>query len=176
MSIFNDLKKQILLEQLNDSELRKVARLVEVRNYSKGDPMFRENELSIGIYMIKSGTVEITKKLPIDLKTKVMITMRNLQNCCEIRKAPDGWRQVFATLIDGYFFGELSIVEGRKKHGADADATEHTEILFIRTNKFNKLVDTDPVIMLKIMKLIAKFESRKIRIIDKQILKILIGI
>lgn len=151
MPELDDLKRQMLLEGLDDAELAAIADVVEPVKFVKGDHVFRENEPTMGLYMIKSGEVEITKLLPIDLKTKMLITVRNTQNCCEIRKTPYGWRQVFATLLEGQFFGELSVIEGRKKHGADADATEDSELYLIRPERFAAVESSKPAAMLKIL-------------------------
>lgn len=175
MSIFEDLKKQILFEGLDDHELESMVELVETVNFSKGDSVFREKEPTAGIYLIKNGEIEITKRLPIDLKTKMLITVRNTQNCCEIRKTPYGWRQVFASLIDGQFFGELSVVEGRKTHGADSDAVADSELYLIKAEKFNGIEEQKPLTMLKILRTIARVSSKNMRYLDRQLLKLLIG-
>ena len=175
MSIVEDLSRQILLEHLNPDEIEKVSKVVEKIKYSTNDSIFTETQPTKGIYMINYGEVEVSKKLSIDLKTKMLITLRNVQHCCDIRKTSDGWKQVFAKLIEGFFFGELSIVEGKVKHGADAVALEETEVYLIPTAKFNALCDANPVLLIKIMKTIAKSASKNVRHLDRQLLKILIG-
>lgn len=175
MSVLDDLKLQILFDGLDDSELESLVNMVEVLHFSKGSAIFREGEPTKGVYMIKSGEVEITKRLPIDLKTKMLIAVRNLQNCCEIRKTPKGWKQVFAKLIDGHFFGELSVIEGRKQHGADADALEDTELLLIRAEKFLEIEETRPESMLRVLRTIARISSKNLRMLDRQLLKLIIG-
>ncbi len=176
MSIFDDLKKKHLLcEGFDDDELRSLSGLVDVERFSKGDPVFRENGVSRGIYMVNSGGVEITKKLPVDLKSKMLITLRNMQQFCEIRKTTYGWKQVFANFIEGHFFGDLSVVEGREKHSADAYAIEDTELFFLSREKFDELETTNPLIAAKMLKAIAKVISKNVRFMDGNLLKILIG-
>ncbi len=176
MSIVEDLKsKHLLLEGLDDNEINIVSELIEVVSFKKGDPVFRENGQTKGIFMINSGEVEITKKLPVDMKSKMLISLRNLQHCCEIRKTPYGWKQVFANLIDGHFFGELSIIEKRDKHSADAYALTDTELFLLGKDKFSKLETSNPLISAKIYKTIAKVSSKNVRLMDRQLLKILIG-
>ncbi|MBF0465301.1 MAG: cyclic nucleotide-binding domain-containing protein [Nitrospirae bacterium] len=176
MSLVDDLKRQILLDGIEGAELEKIAGMVDTFKVSKGDPIFRENEQTRGIYMINTGEVEITKKLPIDLKTKMLITMRNMQNCCQIRKTPFGWRQLFASLIEGQYFGELSVIEGKKKHGADADAVTDCEFYLLSPDKFAVIEATSPETILKMLKTIARVSSKNLRYLDRQLLKLLIGI
>ncbi len=176
MAIFDDLKsKHILCEGLDDGEIETIAGLVDTFNYSKNDPVFREKEPTSGIYMINSGEVEITKKLPVDIKSKLLISLRNIQHCCEIRKTPYGWRQIFATLVDGHFFGELSVIEDKTQHGADADTTEDSELFLLRKESFNLLETKHPLIIAKILRTIAKISSINVRHLDRQLLKVLVG-
>ncbi|MBF0474059.1 MAG: cyclic nucleotide-binding domain-containing protein [Nitrospirae bacterium] len=175
MSIVEDLSRQILLENLNPEEIKVIASAVEAIKFSTNDPIFTEGQHTKGVYLINYGEVEISRKLPIDLKTKMLITLRNVQHCCDIRKTPYGWKQVFAKLIEGFFFGELAIVENLEKHTIDAIALEDTEVYLIRTNKFNEMCDANPHLLIKIMKTIAKTASKNVRNLDRQLLKILIG-
>ncbi|KJR41555.1 transcriptional regulator, Crp/Fnr family [Candidatus Magnetoovum chiemensis] len=175
MSILKDLKNQMLFENLDEEELTIFADNITKMQLSKGDPIFRENEPTLGLYLVKDGEVQITRQMPVDLKTKMLITVRNVQNCCEIIKTPQGWKQVFANLVSGNFFGELSIVEGRKKHGADADAIEDTELYLIKAEVFNEIETANPAVMIKILRTIAKYSSKRLRLLDRQLLKLIIG-
>ncbi|WP_420265823.1 cyclic nucleotide-binding domain-containing protein [Candidatus Magnetominusculus dajiuhuensis] len=176
MPVLAELKRQMLLDGLDEAELQSVAQVVEPLSFPRGDSVFRENEPTLGVYLIRSGEVEISRKLPIDLKTKMLITVRNTQNCCEIRKTPYGWRQVFAKLLDGQFFGELSVIEGKKKHGADAEVIEDAELYLIRSDKFAEIEASAPSTMLKILRVVARVSSKNMRYLDKQLLRLLIGI
>lgn len=175
MSIIKDLGRQILLEHLTPDEIKKISTIVEKIKYEPDEPIFTEGQHTKGIYMINYGEVELSKKLPLDLKTKMLITLRNVQHCCDIRKTPYGWKQIYAKLIEGFFFGELSVVENKEKHGVDAIALEETEVYLIRTEKYNKVCEENPVILIKTMKTIAKTASKNVRNLDRQLLKIIIG-
>jgi CRP-like cAMP-binding protein len=175
MSIIEDLSRQILLEHLNPDEINLISTVVEQIKFSTNEPIFTQGQQTKGIYMINYGEIEISKKLPIDLKTKMLISLRNVQHCCDIRKTPLGWKQVYSKLIEGFFFGELSIVENKDKHGVDAIALEDSEVYLIPTKKFNDICDANPTLLIKIMKTIAKSASKSVRNLDRQLLKILIG-
>ncbi len=168
------LKKQILLEDLENDELVKVYKLLEKKKFSKGDYIFKEKEPTAGIYMMDSGIVELKKSLHIDMKTKMLIMIRNIKSD-EIRHTSHGWEHVFAIPKEGRFFGELSIIEGREKHGAEAVAAEDTELFLLKTEKYNQLAATEPMIMAKITKNIAKIVSRTLRRLDSRILNALTG-
>ena len=82
----SELKKQILFEDISNSELEKLAKVIKEVSLKKGEFLFKEGEDTKGIYMIRSGKIEIN-----------MVT-------------PDGWKQTLAVLSTGNFFGELSII------------------------------------------------------------------
>ncbi len=151
MVSIKDLKKQVLLKELNDEEIGKIAGRVEIKKYLKGDVIFKEGSETKGIFMIHSGKVEISKV------------------------TPDGWKQTLAAFKDGHFFGELSIIEDRKLHGADALAIENADLYFIKTGDFKDMEKTDPSIMYKIMKTIARVASRNVHLMNEKLMKLLIS-
>src|SRR5574337_894945 len=128
----SDLKKQILFSDLTDAELGTIAQKIVVESYAKGKPIFKEGEPTKGIYLVKSGKVEISKN------------------------TPDGWKQTLAILRENHIFGELSVIADNKTHGADATAIEAAEIYRFKTEDFKAFEKTDTNMMYKIMKTIAR--------------------
>lgn len=146
-----DLKEQILLKDLNDEELQIISERVVVESYPLGKLIFMEGETTKGIYLIKKGKVEISKT------------------------TPDGWKQTLAVLSDGHFFGELSVIEDKKEHGAIATAIEDTGAFLIKTEDFKSLEKTNPELMYKIMKTIARVASRNVHTMNEKLVKLLIS-
>jgi CRP-like cAMP-binding protein len=144
------LKEQILLEDLDDSELEKVAAVVKEVPFKKGEYVFREKEETKGIFLIHSGKVEISK-----------IT-------------PDGWKQTLAVLAKSSFFGELSIIEHRH-HEANAVALEDTLILLIRKEDFERMENEDLLLATRIMKRLILVLSRNLRQMNEKFLNALIS-
>jgi len=143
------LREQVLLEDLDDSELRKVANVIQETTFKKGEHVFREKEETKGIFLLHSGKVEISK-----------IT-------------PDGWKQTLAVLTKGSFFGELSIIEHRL-HEANAVALEDTVILFIPKEDFEKMENEDLLLATRIMKRLILVLSVNLRQMNEKFLKALI--
>ncbi len=144
------LKNQVLLEDLQDSELDKITAIAQVLEFRKGDTIFREKENTKGLYLIKSGKVEISKL------------------------TQDGWRQTLAALSDGQFFGELSILENRQ-HEAAAAASETTVIILLTKEGFEKLEKDDAAIAFKIIKRIALVMCKNLRRMNDKFLNALIN-
>lgn len=147
----SELRKQILFSELNDAELAVIAQKVAVDNYPKGKAIFREGEPTKGIYLLKRGKVEISKN------------------------TPDGWKQPLAILTENHIFGELSVIEDKKTHGADATAMEPTELYLIKTDDFKAFEKTDANMMYKIMKTIALIASRNVHAMNEKLMKLLIS-
>ena len=146
-----ELQKQILFTDLTDTELEMVAQKIVLENYSKGQSIFREGEQTSGIYLVKKGKIEISKK------------------------TPDGWKQTLAVLAENQIFGELSVIENKKTHGADALAIEATEVYLFTTDKFKALEKSNPATMYKIMRTIARLASKNVHSMNDKLVKLLIS-
>jgi CRP-like cAMP-binding protein len=145
------LKNQVLFSDLTDAELTLMAQKVVMERYAKGKPIFREGEPTKGLYLIQSGKVEISKA------------------------TPDGWKQTLAVITENNLFGELSVIEDKKAHGADAIAREDTEVFRIDIADFKALENSDPALMYKVMKTIARIASKNVHTMNEKLLKALIS-
>mgnify|MGYP006268746629 CR=1 FL=1 len=146
-----DLKPQRLLSDLDDAELAVVAQKIQKEQYPKGSAIFREGEATRGICLIRKGKVEISKT------------------------TPDGWKQTLAVLAELHFFGELSVIEGRKPHSTNTTALDATELYRITTEDFKELELSHPVMMYKIMRTMARMASRNVHAMNEKLMKALIS-
>ncbi len=147
----SELRKQILFSDLSDAELSIIAQKIAVETYAKGKSIFKEGEPTKGIYLVKSGKVEISKN------------------------TPDGWKQTLAILTENHIFGELAVIEDKQTHGADATAIEATEVYRIKTEDFKTYEKSDTIMMYKIMKTIARIASRNVHAMNEKLMKLLIS-
>ncbi len=145
------LKKQVLFSDLTDAELGMMAQKVVTENHAKGTSIFREGEPTKGLYLVRRGKVEISKA------------------------TPDGWKQTLAVINENHMFGELSVIEDKKTHGADATAMEDTEVFRITLADFKALENSDTAMMYKIMKTIARIASKNVHTMNEKLLKALIS-
>lgn len=150
MATISELKKQILLEDISDSELEKLSKVIKEVSLKQGEFLFKEGEDTKGIYMIRSGKIGINKV------------------------TPDGWKQTLAVLTAGSFFGELSIME-KRKHEANAAAIEKSELLKLSKEDFEKMEKDDISLALQIFKKIALIMSKNLRRMNEKFLNALIN-
>jgi CRP-like cAMP-binding protein len=144
------LKKQVLLEDISNSDLEKIAKVVKRLSFKKGEYLFKEKEDTKGLYLIHSGKVEISKV------------------------TPDGWKQTLAVLRNGHFLGELSIIE-KRRHEATAVALENTEVFLISKHDFEKMEKQDSALTSKIMKKLVLIMSKNLRRMNEKFLNALIS-
>lgn len=146
----NELRKQVLFEDISDKELEKLAKVIKELTLKKDDFLFKEGDDTKGIYMIRSGKIEITKV------------------------TPDGWKQTIAVLTPGHFFGELSILE-KRKHEAIAVVIENTELLKLPKEEFEKMEKEDVALASQILKKLALVMSKNLRRMNEKFLNALIN-
>lgn len=146
----SELKRQVLFEGISDSELGKLTKVIKELSLKKGEFLFKEGADTKGIYMIRSGKIEINKV------------------------TPDGWKQTLAVLSIGNFFGELSIIE-KRKHEANAVAIENTELLKLPKEEFEKLEKEDVVLASQILKKLVFVMTKNLRRMNEKFLNALIN-
>lgn len=144
------LKQQVLLEDIDETGLQKIANITQQFVIKKGEQLFKEKDETKGLWMIQSGKIEIS------------------------RMTADGWRQTLVVLPAGHFFGELSILENRK-HVASATALEDSQLLLIPKEEFTNLVEKDCALALKLVIKIAIVMSKNLRRMNDKFLSALIS-
>ncbi|MCL4536394.1 MAG: cyclic nucleotide-binding domain-containing protein [Nitrospirae bacterium] len=145
-----DLKKQILLEDIEKEHLEKISEKIQILSLKKGDYAFKEKGDAKGIYLIHSGKLEISKT------------------------TPDGWKQTLTILGAGHFCGELSILENRK-HEADATAIEDTTVFLLSKEEFERIENDDLLLANIILKKLAFVLSRNLRRMNEKFLNVLVN-
>ena len=144
------LKNQILFQDLDKSGLNKMAKMSQKVSLKKGEQLFKEKDSTQGLYLINSGKVEIS------------------------RVTADGWRQTLVVLTAGHFFGELSILE-KRHHVATAVALDNTDLFLIPRDDFERLLVDDMSVACTIIKRIAIVMSKNLRQMNDKFLSALIS-
>lgn len=148
--MIKELKTYKLFTGLNDEEVGKFVPLASLIRFPADNLVFKEGDPSEGIYLVKSGKVEISKV------------------------TPDGWRQPLVLLQPGHFLGEIALLENTN-HRTDARTIEASELLLIPKGSFEEMERTEPFIMLKIIKNIAIISGMNIRRMNEKFIKALIN-
>ena len=127
-----------IFENLSLRELRTLEKMVYVRRHGPGEPIFHQGDPSLGMYIVKSGTVRI------------------------IRQFPEGQPRVMATLTVGEFFGELGLIDDAPRSAA-AVAQDATEVIGFFKPDLMALINHTPGLGLKILLRVANVLSARLR-------------
>ena len=131
-------------ENLSKRELKKIERIVHRRTYMPGEEIFRENQPGAGMYIIKSGSVDILMSLE------------------------GGGARTLAHLEEGDFAGDMTLLDEAPR-SASAVACEETEIIgFFRPDLFG-LLERDPRLGLKIVLRLAHMMAERLRYTNREL-------
>src|ERR1044072_3243218 len=107
-----------LFGSLSDDATHELLTLLKSRSVVAGTSLFRAGELGDAMYLIQSGRVRIA--VP----------------------DADGKEIVLAELAQGYFFGEMAIIDG-KQRSADAAVIEEAQLAVLSRENFLRSINTN---------------------------------
>ena len=132
------LKPLPLFKELTPAELANLASLFFEKVYSKNSTLFVEGMTGEILYVIKKGSVQITKK------------------------TASGAEAVLATLRDGEFLGEMSLIDNRPRT-ATARVAEESSLLVMTNKAFNTMMEKYPQVSLKVLMVFLKIANERLR-------------
>jgi CRP/FNR family transcriptional regulator len=121
------LKRIALLESLSDEELIHFIERMQVRQFKKNETCIHQEEYNNYMYMILEG--------------KVKVALTNI----------DGKEITLAIRHQGEFFGEMSLIEG-KKTSATVFALENSTVAMLHQDDFMYLLYTQKVFLDNLLK------------------------
>ncbi len=111
------------------------------KEYIKGDVIIREGEMGKEMFIIRSGSVTVTKE-------------------------QDGQTVILTTLKRGDFFGEMAILESAPRT-ATVTAREETRVVVLNVGSFLIKIRKDPTFAFTMLQKM----SNRIRLLNNQLLK-----
>jgi len=137
------LRANPLFQDLSEDDLEKVLEVVEEKIFKADGEIFDETLPGRELYIILKGKIRIVKS------------------------TRDGGRQTLSMLKEGNFFGELSLLDGRK-HSATAEAVEDSVLLVITQDGLRQIEQKHPKIALTVIKNMALKISGMLRQMNEQ--------
>ena len=132
------LAQVALFQGLNQSQLRKVAAICSAESLPSGALIFREGEPAHSMYILVSGKVRIS------------------------RKVPGMGEEALAIIEAGQYFGEMGVVE-ESVRSADAYAHEPSTVWRIDRAKFDQLLFTDKDLAYAVLWTLVRTLSTRLR-------------
>ena len=136
-----------LFRDLTPKELKTLERVVHARTYEAGETVFMENEPGAGMYVIRSGRIDVVLK-------------HNTLNPI-----------ILAELEPGDFFGEMALL-GDSSRSATAVARERSELIGFFHPDLVEIINLHPVTGSKITFGLAKTLSERLRYTNTQLREI----
>ncbi|MFC1555095.1 cyclic nucleotide-binding domain-containing protein, partial [candidate division KSB1 bacterium] len=121
----SELTRFPIFSALNPLEAMIIDRSIYRRKYKKGEVIVKERDASVGLYLINSGEVKVYKEIK-------------------------GIQIELATLQEGSFFGELTLLEERPR-SATIQASDRTEVLCLFRPDFLEILKHHPIICSKFL-------------------------
>src|SRR5687768_14455229 len=100
------LEASKLFRQLPAAELNPIIAAIQVKRFDSGREIFKEGDPGDGVYVVKSGQVEISALVG------------------------GGKRHSFSRVLPGDFFGEMAVLDSQAR-SASAQAEGDTEVYFV---------------------------------------------
>ena len=132
------LRSLPLFQELTAGELPQAATLFFEKAYSKNSTLFVEGMTGEILYVIRKGSVQITKK------------------------GGSGQEMVLATLKEGEFLGEMSLIDNRPRT-ATAKVAEESVLLVMTKKAFLTMMEKYPAIALKVLLVFLKIANERLR-------------
>jgi CRP/FNR family cyclic AMP-dependent transcriptional regulator len=124
------LRKVPPLADLTDSDLDSLQEDLQIRDYDKGEIIFRQGDISREVYIVLSGSVRVFKVSPSGEETSI---------------------QIFST---GDMIGELAAIDGLPR-SATAESIVRSELLVMAQERFVHHLRAMPDLALGMVKLLA---------------------
>ncbi len=126
-SVTEVLKQNVLFKTLTRREIRYLGSLVYERVYQTDEPIFKQNDRGIGMYVISKGRVAIRTQ------------------------STGGEELLVTTLAENSFFGELALVDPDNIRTASAIALERTVVIGFFKPDLMELLERKPAMGVKIL-------------------------
>lgn len=140
MSVAATLKAIPLFAHLADEELARMGELTRRRKHPKGSVILFEDDPGDALYVVIEGQVKV-----------VLI-------------GEDGREVILATLKDGDFFGEMSLIDDEPR-SAHVIAMENSNLLVLQRHDFQRCLENNPRIALGLLRALTK----RLRLADSKI-------
>jgi CRP/FNR family transcriptional regulator, cyclic AMP receptor protein len=127
----NALAKVALFANLDSKYIKGIAQICTERSFQPGDPLMKQGEDGIGLFIILSGRVRVEK---VDMSGK------------QVEIASNG---------AGDILGEFAVLDGAKRT-ATVTATEPTNCLVLASWEFTSFMKAHPEVAIDILPIVVK--------------------
>ncbi len=144
VDIVETLKTSPLFDEFNKREIQRIAHIAHKRSYREGEVIFRQGQVSAGMYIIVHGEVKISRRSGEDVEIPLV------------------------TMNAGEFFGDIGLIDDTPRT-ATAIALAPSYILGLFRPDLLQLMDRAPKLASKLLFKLAQIVATRLRITDEQL-------
>ena len=122
------LENSKLFSSLSSTECQPLYDVTKIRRFSAGTPIFIEGDQGDGLYVVRSGTVQISARVN------------------------QGERRRLGRIGAGDFFGEMAVIDNEPR-SATATAEVDTELYFIPSAAILQMLELSPKLAISLVSL-----------------------
>ena len=138
------LRNNFIFKDLSVREFNFVKKLVHYRIYRTGEPIFKQGELGVGMYIVVKGTIHISVE--------------------DLTGPQAESRTTFVTrLSSGDFFGEIALIENGSRRTATAIAADEVAVLGFFKPDLAEILERSPAIGVKILSKLSEVLARRLK-------------
>ncbi len=143
-NVLEALRQTYIFQTLSRRELRFLQGMVHVRRFKSGEPVFRQGEIGVGMYIVLQGALEIHADHHIDddVPTRKHLVTR---------------------LKSGDFLGELSLVENNSRRSATATALDDSVLIGFFKPDLLEILERQPHMGVKILLRLSEVLGRRLK-------------
>ncbi len=150
MAVNDVIKQTILFAQLGDDDVAMLAQAMEEKKLPSHTTLFLENMKGESMYVIQSGSIKLSKMIS------------------------EGEERMLTTLGAGDYFGEMALLEEGPRP-VSAIVVDDANILILRRSEFQRLMNEQPQVAMRIILGMYKSLSDRIRQASPQIQQQIMG-
>lgn len=153
------LQAMPLFAGLRDAQLQAVSTVLRPRSVLADAVILCEGDESDALFLLASGTVEVTKRFGFAVEERVAPTKQ----------------KTLIRLTAPQFFGEMGLLE-RSERSATITARTACDLLVITCADFEQLAEADHEIGYRVVRNIAVVLAQRLRRTDREVLKLTIAL
>ena len=160
MAIMKDtaiLKKVPIFNSLNDRELERLSKIFKEVSFPTGAEIIREGETGEQMFILKEGTVDISKTLTLKVSRR------------EFGQKEKTFIRLSAE--NGAFFGEMGMLEENFR-SATVSAVTNCKLFTVEKVDFINFCEKEPSIGFRVVTNIARIISSRLRKTNEDVLKL----
>jgi len=151
------IKTSPLFQNVSDKTIDKLCNIIREIEIRAGYDIVKDGEMGCCLYLIKSGTVAITKKLTMLEDHDLDVMDKELKHLSAEQNG---------------FFGEMVICSDMDKRSATVTAETDCMLLELSSEDINEVLDTDPASAASFYKNLALMLTHRLRKSNTDILKL----